>query len=116
MKKSTRYYSNNQEKQVAKTLGGRQQINSGATPFYKGDVVTDYALIECKTTTTPKNSFSIKKEWLEKLRQERFEARKELEALVFEYEPNGTKYCVITLTALAQLLENKRELENNENI
>lgn len=35
MNKSTRYFSNKQEKHVAKSLKGRQTANSGATPFYK---------------------------------------------------------------------------------
>lgn len=34
-KNSTRYYSNKQEKQIAKTVGGRLQPNSGATLFSK---------------------------------------------------------------------------------
>lgn len=32
-KNSTRYYSNRQEKQVAKSIGGKQTPNSGATKF-----------------------------------------------------------------------------------
>ena len=31
--KPTRYYSKQQEKKVAKQLGGKRQANSGATPF-----------------------------------------------------------------------------------
>lgn len=31
----TRFYSNKQEKQVAKAVGGRKTANSGATPFVK---------------------------------------------------------------------------------
>lgn len=34
-KKSTRYYSTKQEKQVAKTVNGKCQSNSGATLFCK---------------------------------------------------------------------------------
>lgn len=32
---STRYYSNRQEKKVAKAIGGKQTANSGATAFSK---------------------------------------------------------------------------------
>jgi len=39
--KPTRYFSNRQEKKVAKRVGGKQVSNSGATAFNKGDVVTD---------------------------------------------------------------------------
>lgn len=65
-------YSKAQEKKVAKTLKGKVQANSGATPFYKGDVVTSNFLIECKTATTEKKSMSIKKEWIEKIKEEAF--------------------------------------------
>lgn len=34
-KNSTRYYSHIQEKQIAKTVGGKLQSNSGATLFSK---------------------------------------------------------------------------------
>ena len=44
----TRKYSNLQEKRIAKKLHGRKQLNSGATMFQKGDVITDKILIECK--------------------------------------------------------------------
>ena len=47
----TRHYSKKQEKRVAKNLGGKVNANSGATGFYKGDVRTDYLLVECKTAT-----------------------------------------------------------------
>lgn len=36
-KKSTRYYSTQQEKQIAKNVGGRRTANSGATMFSKGN-------------------------------------------------------------------------------
>ena len=50
--KSTRWYSNRQEKKVAKAVNGKQTANSGATAFQKGDVTTNDWLIECKTKTT----------------------------------------------------------------
>ena len=36
-KESTRYKSNQQEKRIAKAMGGRQVIGSGSTPFLKGN-------------------------------------------------------------------------------
>ena len=66
MNRPTRWYSNKQEQKVAKTIGGKQTANSGATKWSKGDVRTDDFLIECKTCEKEKKSFSIKKEWLEK--------------------------------------------------
>lgn len=41
---STRYYSNKQEKKVAKAVGGKQTANSGATAFSN---LTNL-LMECK--------------------------------------------------------------------
>ena len=94
-RKPTRFYSNKQEKQVAKSLGGKQVVNSGATPFYKGDVLLDDWLIECKTTTsTQKASFSIRKEWLEKNREEAFAMNKLYSALAFDYGDGDTFYII----------------------
>ena len=91
----TRFYSNRQEKKVAKAIGGRKTANSGATAFSKGDVYTDNWLIECKTTTcTQKASFSIKREWLEKNREEAFAMRKDYNALAFDFG-DGKNYYVV---------------------
>lgn len=92
---NTRYYSNKQEKAVAKTLEGKQTANSGATAFSKGDVTTEDWLIECKTCTSEKASFSIKKEWLEKNKQEAFAMRKMYNTLCFDYGDNGTRYYIV---------------------
>lgn len=87
IKKPTRYYSRIQEKNVAKKIGGEVVPNSGATPFYKGDVVDRDGtfLIECKTCIEEKKSFSIKKEWLEKLREEAFAKGSPHFALFFNF-------------------------------
>ena len=71
-KESTRYYSDAHEKSVCKALGAIQQPNSGAGLWKKGDVRLEEAgiLVECKTCMKPKESFSIKKEWLDKNRKE----------------------------------------------
>ena len=44
-KNSTRWYSNNQEKQIAKVVKGKLQSNSGAGLFKKGDLYTDNRLV-----------------------------------------------------------------------
>lgn len=105
--KPTRYYSKKQENKVAKSLGGRRQSNSGATPFYKGDVVTKSFLIECKTSTSPKKSVSIKKEWLEKNHMERFAMNKQHSAIAFDFgEGDGEMtYYVIDERLFKQLVE-----------
>ena len=92
---STRYYSNKQEKAVAKSLGGRQTANSGATNFSKGDCYTDKFLVECKTCVEDKKSFSIKKEWIEKNKEEAFAMRKPYSTIAFNFGPNSENYYVI---------------------
>ena len=84
-KNSTRYFSNKQEKHIAKELGGKQTANSGATPFYKGDVSLDNWLIEAKTKTSPSDSISIKRDWLEKNEEEAFAMHKQHSALAFNF-------------------------------
>lgn len=84
-KNSTRYYSSKQEKAVAKSIGGKTVPNSGAIMFGAGDVTTDNWLIECKTKTSPSESISIKREWLEKTEEEAFAMNKEHTALAFNF-------------------------------
>lgn len=102
---NTRKFSSKQEKCVAKSLGGRVQPNSGATPFLKGDVTTEDWLVECKTQLTNKNSFTIKKEWLEKLEEERFAMRKPNMTLAFNFGPNEQNYYIITEKTMKQLMK-----------
>ena len=84
-KNSTRYFSNKQEKAVAKAIGGKKAANSGATMFSKGDCYNDAWLIECKTKTTPSDSISIKRDWLEKNEEEAFAMHKQHSALAFNF-------------------------------
>jgi hypothetical protein len=84
-KNATRYYSNKQEKHVAKAIGGRKTANSGATMFQKGDVVANDWLIECKTCLTEKQSFSIKREWIDKNEEEAFAMGKHHSAVCFNF-------------------------------
>ncbi len=100
---NTRKYSSKQEKYVAKQLGGRVQPNSGATPFMKGDIVMDNWLLECKTQMTDKKSITIKKDWLDKLEEERFAMRKQNMALVFNFGPGQENYYVVTEKTFKQL-------------
>lgn len=94
MSHPTRWYSKRQEKNVAKTLGGKQVANSGATAFNKGDVTLDEWLLECKTKTKESDSFTIKREWLIKNREEAFAMRKPYNALVIDFG-DGTNFYLI---------------------
>ena len=105
-KKPTRYYSDKQEKHVAKKFGGKQQPNSGATPFAKGDVVLDNWLVECKTCTKNKDSFSIKKEWLEKNNKEALFIGKQYNTLGFNFGPNGKMYYILDENTFNEIINN----------
>lgn len=69
-----RYFSNKQEKYIAKHTDGKVQPNSGATLFNKGDVIIKEKsiLIEAKTKAAESQSITIKKEWFDKLKEEAF--------------------------------------------
>lgn len=104
-KKPTRFYSKKQENYVANTLGGSRTLNSGATPFQKGDVTTDDFLLECKTKTKLSDSISIKKAWLEKNNEEALFMGKEYSALVFNFGPNEKNYYVIDELLFQKLVD-----------
>lgn len=93
--KPTRYYSNKQEKYVANKVDGYQTVNSGATRFKKGDISCPDILIECKTSVTEKNSFSVKKDILDKLKQESFSMGKDNCVLVFNFGPGTKNYYIL---------------------
>lgn len=114
MNKPTRFYSDRQEKQVAKVIGGKQTANSGATAFHKGDVITDQWLVECKTSTSPKKSFSIKEEWLLKNEEEAFAMNRE-PVLCFEFNNQDNKRYYIITERQFQYLQNYMKEENYDN-
>lgn len=91
----TRHYSTKQEKQVASKFNGSRTLNSGATPYQKGDISLENFLLECKTKVKPSESITIQKEWLEKNEKEALFMGKPYSALVFNFGPDGTNYYVI---------------------
>jgi len=101
----TRWFSTKQEKAVAKEIGGKRTPNSGATPWVKGDVIKDDWMLECKTSTAPKSSFSIKKDWLEKNKEEAFSTGKSHSALCFDFGDNGDRYYVIDEKTFKEVLD-----------
>jgi len=108
----TRFYSKQQENTVAKNTDGRVVPNSGATPFNKGDVLTNKFLIECKTKVSSSQSFSIRKEWLEKNKEEAFAMGKQYSALAFNYGPGEPNYYVLderTFKQFKEFLEQEEE-------
>ena len=109
-KNSTRYYSGRQERKVAEAVNGKITANSGATKFGAGDVTANDWLIECKTCTTEKASFSIKKEWLDKNKEEAFAMRKPYNALCFDYG-NSPRYYIVDEKTFIKM---KEALEDGE--
>ena len=105
---STRDLSNRQEKSVAKAVGGRKSANSGATMFQKSDVSTDKWNIECKSCMKDKDSFSIKKEWLEKNKREALFMGKDYTALAFQFGPSQENYYIIDELTFQEFLEYQR--------
>lgn len=97
-KESTRYASQTQELRIAKKLGGKRSLNSGASNFEKSDIkISSCSMsIECKTSLTAKNSISIKKDWLKKHYKEAFDNRLDNAVIAFNffYEDQDDYYII----------------------
>lgn len=93
---------------MAAALGGRVQPGSGCLPVagLKGDVSTDRLLIDDKTTLA--DSFSVKCEWLTKLRAEALRVGK-LAAVRVSFERRRFACYVITEELFGELLEALKE-------
>lgn len=100
----TRFYSNRQEKSVAKAVKGKQTANSGASDFTAGDIQTDLFLLECKTKTQDSKAFTIKKEWFEKNKEESFAMGKPYSAVVINFG-DGENHYIISEKLFKRLLE-----------
>lgn len=109
MKTTTRAKSNEQEKRIAKAVGGRQVIGSGSTPFLKGDVIAGKMFIEAKTKMEPSKSIAVKKEWLEKAKTQAYATKKEDYALAISFgEPK--EYYVIEDSLFIDLFKSREAL------
>ena len=53
----------------------------------------------------PKKSFSIKKDWLEKLREEKFACNKDYCTLCFDFGDNGSRYYIVDEDTIKVLIE-----------
>ena len=108
---ATRDFSDIQEKQVAKALGGVRTANSGATPFTKGDVIVDKVIIECKTKMKECPTFSVSKQWLDTINEERIEMGKKACALAISFDAGHSSYYVIDERLMKRLVEIVNEEE-----
>lgn len=112
---NTRKFSNLQERQIAKKLGGKVQPNSGAANFVAGDVKLDFMLIDAKTVTTPKKSVAIREEWFEKIKYEAFAMSKEMSCIAFNFGPGKPNYYALSEKDFKQLIQvyQKWNIENS---
>lgn len=108
---ATRFYSSKQEQSVCKLLNARQQSNSGANLWNKGDAVNKEAslLIECKTVVKDKDSISVKREWLEKNKKEARSMELENHCLAFNFGPDQENYFIIDSKLMRFLVEKLEE-------
>lgn len=107
----TRYYSDMQEKAVSKLLGGQQVSNSGAGLFCKSDVIVKSAslAVECKTSVKEKDSFTVKKSWVKKNKDECFQNRMAYTALAFNFGPGQENYFMINEKLMSFLCDKLKE-------
>lgn len=113
---ATRDFSSNQERHIAKKLGGKVTPNSGGTKFGGGDVLLDDWLIEAKTPMKSQDSFTIKKEWIEKASEQAFEQNKNNSTLAFRFSPDGQDYFVIDFKTFKLLLDYMEEEDGKNEI
>ena len=74
----------------------KEQLTHGATHFDKGDITIGARwLVEAKTCMQPKSSFSIKKEWLKKLKEEQYACSKMYSTLCFDFGDQKERYYII---------------------
>lgn len=106
---TNRDFSDSQEKHIAKVTGGKVQSNSGGTKFGGGDVHTNKFLIEAKTPTKSKSSYSIKAETLNKMYEQAFEQGKECGVLAFRFNPNGNDFYILSERQFLEYLRYKEE-------
>lgn len=109
MKSSTRAKSSQQEKRIAKAMGGKQVVGSGSTPFLKGDVVVDKLFIEAKTKMEPSKSISVKKEWLEKAKAQALATRKEDYTVAISFG-DPKEYYIVEDTLMEDLYKSREAL------
>ena len=105
---STRDFSSKQEQSVAKLLNGKVNANSGAGKWRKG-VPQASLLVECKTVTSEKSSFSIKADWISKNKDEAHANRLDNHCIAFNFGPGKPNYFVIDEKLMTFLVEKLSE-------
>lgn len=110
MKSSTRAKSSQQEKRIAKAMGGKQVIGSGSTPFLKGDVIVDQLFIEAKTKMEPSQQITVKKAWIDKAKEQSLAMRKRDYAVAISFG-DPKEYYIIEDTLMEELFKSREALK-----
>lgn len=114
-KETTRYKSNIQEKRIAKAMGGRQVVGSGSTPFLKGDVIAGDLFIEAKTKMNPSQSITVKKSWIDKVKEQSLAMRKSDYAIAVSFgDPKD--YYLIEDSFMEELLKAREAVKQVQEI
>jgi hypothetical protein len=91
-----------------------EQVGSYALLTYDLQKLDEF-LIECKTLTTPKDSMTIKKEWLTKIKEESIAKRKPYSALTIDFGQSDN-YFIIDEKLFKLLLELINDKNKEEDI
>ena len=110
MKNSTRAKSSQQEKRIAKAMGGKQVIGSGSTPFLKGDVIVDQLFIEAKTKMVPSQQITVKKAWIDKAKEQALSTRKRDFAIALSFG-DPKEYYLIEDTLMEELFKSREAVK-----
>lgn len=110
--RSTREISDKHERDVASRLGLRTVSGSGSSPFEKGDVKGDDILIECKTKMKASKSFTIQRDWMDKLVRLARGMGKSTYALALNFG-DGDNFYILTERHMKEYLHLKRK-ENEQ--
>lgn len=109
----------NKLNQVPTITEARRSRCSGALFFEKGDIVDDILHPECKERTAKElksgeHSISIKREWLEKAKEECIHNNKTM-CLPFRFKGDENIYCIFDMNDIASLVTTmKSYIQDNE--
>lgn len=84
---------------MAERIKGHRRAGSGNQPMFPGDVVHERFLIECKTTD--KESFSVSRRVIEKIRKEALSVNKDWLLMI---EVDGLEFSVLDYDVLVSLI------------
>ena len=107
--------------QIPTAKEARRSRMSGALPFEKGDIVDDILMPECKERIGNRaadgavKSFTIKREWLEKAKNEADEKNRTM-TLPFRFKGDENIYTVTQFEDIATLVTMYKSVENTNRI